>query len=133
MLKLAFCGDDCNLCPRYIATQSGDVEQLKEAASMWKKAGWRDGIVPPEEMVCYGCILVKWCRYNDIRKCAEDKGIDNCGKCDDYPCKKMEKVFEQSESYAKQCKNSFSREDYERLDKAFFSKRQNLDKVREQD
>ena len=91
MLKLSYCGDDCNLCPRYIAAQSNSIEKLKEVAALWKKAGWRESIVPPEEMACNGCRTVKWCRYDDIRKCAKEKRIDNCGLCRDYPCKKIEK------------------------------------------
>lgn len=132
MLKLAFCGDDCNACPRYIATQSGDVEQLKEIAAMWNRAGWRETVLPPDQMICNGCASVKWCRYDKIRKCAQEKGIDNCGKCNDYPCKKIEKVFEQTESYAKLCKENCSKEDYERLHEAFFSKKKKLDSVHEE-
>ena len=129
MLKLGFCGDDCNVCPRYIATQSGDVGRLQEVAKMWKRAGWRDTILTCKEMMCYGCASVKWCRYDEVRKCAQEKGIDNCGECDDYPCKKIEKVFEQSDSYAKACKENCSKEDYECFRQAFFSKKENLDRV----
>ena len=129
MLKLAFCGDDCNVCPRYVATQSGSEEQLKKAAALWRRAGWRETILEPEEMVCYGCASVKWCRYDDIRKCAQGKGIDNCGKCKDYPCKKIEKVFEQTKIYAQLCKENCSKEDYECFQKAFFSKMEKLDRV----
>ena len=45
MLKLAFCGNDCNTCERYIATQSGSIEQLKEVAALWKRLGYRENIV----------------------------------------------------------------------------------------
>jgi len=126
---LGFCGDDCNACPRHIATQSGNVEQLKEVAAIWKRAGWRGTIVSPDEMVCHGCASVKWCRYDDIRKCAQDKRIDNCGQCGDYPCGKVIKVFEQTKSYAKACKENCSDEDYECFRKAFFSKKDRLDKI----
>ncbi len=132
MLKLTFCGNDCNACPRFIATQSGDAERLKEVAAMWGKAGWRNEILSPEEMVCHGCVSVKWCRYDNIRKCAREKGIDNCGICQDYPCKKIEKVFEQTESYAKECEKNFSKGDYGHLHEAFFSKRKKLDEAHEQ-
>ena len=128
MLKLAFCGNDCNVCPRYIATLSGDEEQLKEAALMWKRAGWRDAVLSPEEIVCHGCSSVSWCRYG-IRECALEKGVDNCGKCQDYPCEKLLKAFERTESYAKNIKESFSKEDYECFQKAFFLKKESLDRV----
>lgn len=132
MLDLAFCGDDCNVCPRYMATQSGDIEKLTQVAALWKRAGWGDEVVSPEEMACYGCATVQWCRYDDVRKCAQTKGISNCGKCDNYPCDKITKVFEQTGHYAKQCKKNCSKEEYEYLQKAFFSKKTRLDKVHEE-
>ena len=132
MLPIAFCGDDCNACPRYIATQSGDMEKLKEAAALWKQAGWRDTILPPEKMVCNGCASVEWCRYDESRKCAQDRGYDNCGKCENYPCEKMEKVFKQTELYANECKENLSNDDYERFYEAFFSKRQKINSIHEE-
>jgi len=129
MLELGFCGDDCSACPRYIATQSGSRERLKEVAEMWWRAGWRDTIVSPDEMVCGGCASVKWCRYDEIRKCAREKRIGNCGQCYDYPCAKITKVFEQTESYAETCKERVSKEDYECFHKAFFSKRERLHRI----
>jgi len=132
MLELAFCGDDCNVCPRYSATQSGDVEKLTKVAALWKRAGLRDESVSPEEMACYGCATVQWCRYDDVRKCAQTKGISNCGKCDNYPCEKITKVFEQTGHYAKECKKNCSKDEYEYLQKAFFSKKTRLDKIHEE-
>ena len=49
-VKIASCGNDCNECPRYIATQSGDKEQLKEVAVLWRRVGYRDKIVSQEEI-----------------------------------------------------------------------------------
>jgi len=132
MLKLALCGDDCNACPRYIATRSGSLERLEEVATVWKRVGWRDAILPPEEMICHGCAPAKWCRYDDIRKCGQEKGVGNCGMCRNYPCEKIKKVFEQSESYARVCKEHCSKKDHECFLKAFFSKKENLDRVHEE-
>ena len=129
MEKLGVCGDDCSICPRYIATQQGDAETLRQAADLWKRAGWRDEVGSPKEMICSGCASVKWCRYDDIRDCAQTKEISNCGECDMYPCDKISTVFERTRSYAKQCKDSCSKEDYECLHKAFFSKKSRLDQI----
>jgi predicted phosphoadenosine phosphosulfate sulfurtransferase len=129
MKQIGVCGDNCSVCPRYIVTQSGNKELLKKVAEMWRRTGLRDTVVSPDEMICHGCAPVKWCRYNSIRKCASKKAIDNCGKCENYPCEKMIKVFEQTKSYARICKGKLSKEDYECFRKAFFSKRQNLDRV----
>jgi hypothetical protein len=126
MLKLAFCGNDCNLCPRYIATQSSNVERLKEIAEIWKIAGWRDVVVSPEEMVCHGCSSIDWCRYG-IRECALEKRVDNCGTCGDYPCEKVLTAFEMSELYAKNLQERLSKDNYELFRKAFSSKKENLE------
>jgi hypothetical protein len=52
LCRTRFCGDDCDACPRYIATQSNDMEQLKKLAVLWHKVGYRNKIVPPEELAC---------------------------------------------------------------------------------
>ncbi len=70
IINLAFCGNDCNNCQRYIATKSGDKEQLNNVAIMWHKYGWRDTIVSPEEIACSGCSSATWCGY-EIQKCAK--------------------------------------------------------------
>jgi len=129
MAYIGYCGDDCELCPRYIATQSNDVEKLKEAAVLWKKAGLHDQIVPPEKMICNGCAALEQCHYNDIRECAKDKKISNCGKCNDYPCEKINEVFNKTSSYAKQSKKMCDSKDYQCLHNAFFSKKDKLDSI----
>lgn len=128
MLKLAFCGNDCNNCPRYIATQTGSIERLKEVAALWYRVGYRDKIVPPEDMICRGCSSANWCSYT-IRECALEKSVENCGKCKNYPCEKVLKIFERNELFAEKSKKICSKEEYECLQKAFFSKKENLDKV----
>ena len=77
MPEIGFCGDDCRLCPRYIATMSGSVDKLNEVAAMWERVGWRDNVVSPEEIKCNGCKTVKWCRYNELRECAQGREISN--------------------------------------------------------
>lgn len=126
---LGFCGDNCKVCPRYVATQSGDVEQLKKVATLWYRVGYRDKIVQPEELICHGCSLTNLCAYDDIRECAVEKGVENCGKCENYPCEKVLRAFDQTESFAEKCKEKCSKEEYESLQKAFFSKKKNLDRI----
>jgi len=126
---IGFCGDDCELCPRFIATKSNDREKLKEAAILWEKVGLNDQIATPEEMICNGCASLEKCHYNDIRECAKDKEISNCGKCNDYPCDKINGVFEKTRSYDQQCKEACTSNDYECLKKAFFLKKDKLDAI----
>ena len=129
MSEIGFCGDNCDLCPRYIATKRNDKDKLKEVAALWIKAGWRDEVVMIEELECHGCSSVKWCRYDNVRNCAQDKGINNCGECTEYPCSKIIHVFQRTESYAIQCKETCSEEDFAVLEQAFFLKRNKLDEV----
>jgi hypothetical protein len=47
---------------------------------------------------CDGCKteggrLFSASRKCEIRKCAGQKGIENCAHCDDYPCEALEKLF----------------------------------------
>jgi hypothetical protein len=129
MNKIGYCGDNCSDCPRHMATASNNIDRLKEVALMWKRVGWRDTIPNVEEIKCRGCKTVKWCRYNDIRECALARLLNNCGQCHNYPCQKIDAVFEKTASYAKECEKIFSKEDFKILSKAFFNKKQNLDLI----
>ncbi|MFC1884525.1 DUF3795 domain-containing protein [Thermodesulfobacteriota bacterium] len=129
MQELGTCGDDCSICPRYLATISENPEKLEEVARLWVRVGWREKVGFSEEMICNGCRAVKWCRYEDIRECAHERGLGNCGECGDYICDKINAVFKKNESYANECKKIFSEEDYDIFHRVFFSKRDKLDKI----
>lgn len=132
MAEIGFCGDNCSLCPRYLATKSEDKDKLIEVAALWIRAGWRDEVVAPDQMECYGCASIKWCRYDHIRTCAQEKGIQNCGECKEYPCDEILQVFKKTDSYAKRCKTTCSEKDYKILNEAFFRKRDTLDTINSQ-
>lgn len=129
MQRIAPCGNDCLACLRYIATQSNDISKLNEVAELWNRVGWRDEVVSPEEIKCYGCSSVNFCRY-EIQKCASEKKIDNCGSCNDYPCNLSTRSFEQTKKYAQSIKDICTEKEYQQFTGAFFSKKENLDKVR---
>jgi len=129
MTLIGFCGDNCGLCPRYIATKSGDIHDLEKALDLWVRVGWRDRETSPEKVACSGCRSVNSCRYDNVRICAKNKGITNCGECIDYPCQEIIKVFERTKSYERKCKEVCSPDEYERLYKAFFLKKQTLDAI----
>lgn len=129
MTKIGYCGDNCLSCPRYTATISNNIEKLKETALMWKRVGWRDTILNIDEIKCGGCKTVTWCRYNDIRMCAIDRQLNNCGECGQYPCNKINLVFKKTALYARECQGIFTKEDFTILSKAFFTKKQNLDLI----
>ena len=50
-----------------------------------------------EDINCDGCIatgrLVGYCNVCPIRKCGQEKGIENCGWCSNYPCDGLDEFF----------------------------------------
>ena len=129
MQHLGICGDNCGVCPRFIATQSGNAEHLKKVAVLWHQIGLRNSVVSAEEIACHGCRSLKKCAFEDLKKCAESRKIRNCGECRDYPCDKIVKVFQQMGTFAARCRTRCSDEEYQQFQKAFFSKKENLDRI----
>lgn len=129
MMKLTYCGNDCNLCPRFMGTKDNNTDELKRAAEMWLKVGWRERVLSPDEMKCYGCSSAEWCRY-EIEECCEEKNIDNCGYCNNYPCNKINEVFKESKEYEERSKTVLSNSEYGLLKKAFYMKKERLNKIK---
>jgi 3-methyladenine DNA glycosylase AlkD len=125
MLKKGFCGDVCELCPRYTATQSGDPNRLNAVAGLYRRLGWRDESVTPVELLCFGCTETPSCVLG-VRECARERKVDHCGVCGDYPCSRIDRAFELSARYEALCLERSSSEEYAVLKKAFFEKKENL-------
>lgn len=123
--KIAPCGDDCRACPRYIATMNGDEAKLEEVAILWFELGFRDCIVPAEEIRCEGCNPTVQCRHG-INRCAAEKKVDNCGLCDDYPCDLVLKMLEATELYEESCLEEHAA-CFPMLKEAFFEKKKHLE------
>lgn len=124
---IAACGNDCSQCPRHLPKSKAE---LQHTAELWLKIGYRDRLVSSEEISCSGCHPENWCRY-DIVNCATGKQISNCGECENYPCDKIKKCFEVTESFAPSCKKVCTKEEYDELCKAFFEKEKNLNHIYE--
>jgi hypothetical protein len=93
---IAFCGINCSGCPALIATQQNDLEAKKQLAQTWSTEKYQ---LKPEEMVCDGCLalderLVKFCLDCTTRQCARAKAVENCAYCDEFPCDKLMKHWE---------------------------------------
>jgi hypothetical protein len=127
---IGICGDDCVCCPRYVATQNGSAEALEKVKELWVRLGLRDPAFPPQDMACSGCRPENRCAYSELRACVHGKGIENCGLCQVYPCGLLNAVFEKSEKLCSHAARVCAQEEMEALRKAFFSKRQNLDRMR---
>ena len=94
---IAYCGLNCTECQAFIATQNDDDEKRKETAETWSKQFNQD--IKPEDINCDGCTtetgrLIGFGNFCEIRKCAQEKSLENCAYCNDYGCQKLEKFFE---------------------------------------
>jgi hypothetical protein len=130
MLKIGCCGDDCNICPRYLATQSGDEKRLEEVAVLWKTVGWWQGKESLKQLTCNGCASITHCDLG-IKDCVLEKHIENCGQCPEYPCTRLLAIFEQNKKEKEICQARFFARDYQIFLGAFFSKKERLDKINE--
>jgi len=78
---LAACGLYCGVCGVLIAHRESN-EKFKERLSTVYGCA-------PEEIVCEGCfskVRFKLCLICPVRACAENKAMDGCHQCDDFPC-----------------------------------------------
>jgi len=76
----AICGLDCEACSVYIGTTE-EPDRLKRIAENFDQS--------VEDMKCSGCRSGNrsfFCRTCDFKDCSEEKGIEFCGECDDFPC-----------------------------------------------
>lgn len=122
---IAACGNICNYCPRFLPKSD---EELNRTAYLWYKIGYRESIVPISEIGCTGCKINNQCRYQIIQ-CVTDKKIENCGQCKEYPCEKINEAFTKTMTYKSNCKRHCTLEEYQELEKSFFRKKENLDKI----
>ncbi len=84
---LAPCGLYCGVCGIRIA-HLDDNQKFKER--LCTVYGTR-----PEDIRCEGCLapddqVFLFCRVCPIKSCTQEKGIDGCHQCDDFPCKHID-------------------------------------------
>jgi hypothetical protein len=127
--KIAYCGDCCTYCPKYFANLSDNKKKQKHVGVLMKRVGWRYNLDEPEKMKCRGCQDVEECEYN-VKECCIERNIENCGKCIDYPCSKIENAFEITDINIEKFKKILSKGEYELFRKAFFLKKEYLEKER---
>ena len=94
---IAFCGTVCTECPAVLATKKDDDNERKRIAELWSKQYNAD--IKPEDINCEGCLseggrLFSYCEVCEIRRCGQEKHVDNCAYCDDYACEKLNNFFD---------------------------------------
>ena len=125
---IAACGNDCSVCPRYVKEPYNKTEnELVHTAELWYRIGYRDHVVSSEEISCTGCKKENWCRYNVV-SCTNDKQVEHCGQCSQYPCDNIKECFEVTRSFEPVCRKVCTDEEYAVISKAFFEKQKNMER-----
>ena len=93
---IACCGIICSECPAYIAFKNDDDDLREKTASEWSKMF--KSSIQSENINCVGCIVEEGIHFShcfkcEIRKCCQDKNIENCAFCDEFPCKIISDFF----------------------------------------
>jgi len=100
---IAYCGLDCTECKAFKATQVKDTEWKKQIAKQWEEGLKVE--FKPEEINCDGCMsnrISGWCtRICKIRPCAQERKLETCAHCSDYPCKELKEFLANEPTGAK--------------------------------
>ena len=86
---LGMCGLDCAACPALIAHKTDDRALREKTATEWSQQFQVE--LKPEDIDCVSCLKAEGphighCSECEIRKCGQDRKVDNCALCADYPC-----------------------------------------------
>jgi hypothetical protein len=91
---IAYCGLDCSGCDVYRATKF-DSDDLRQQYADKVFAQFKIE-VEPATINCHGCRDKRpktgFCATCEVRKCAIERGLENCAHCEDYGCEKLQKV-----------------------------------------
>lgn len=92
---IAYCGVICSDCGAYIATIKNDDKLRQVQADKWAKQ--YNVPIKASDINCTGCdskgVQMGHCAVCQIRVCAKEKALTNCGYCITYPCAKLEFVI----------------------------------------
>jgi len=79
------CGLYCGVCGVWIATRDNNDKFKERLTTVYN--------IPVEEVYCEGCLSEKpfiFCYTCSIKKCTEEKRIEGCHQCHDFPCQYIE-------------------------------------------
>ena len=99
--SLSCCGLICHKCAIYLATREKDEKKrykMRVDIARQIKEHYGQECKPEDVTDCDGCkaksgILFSGSKNCHIRKCARQKGLENCAHCNKYPCEELEKLF----------------------------------------
>ena len=87
---IGYCGYSCHLC----AARSDDPAARQKLVEGWRKFFGHENYTA-ENVWCDGCrsdgrLADKSCQ---ARPCAQEKGLESCALCAEFPCKKVGKLL----------------------------------------
>jgi len=90
---VAYCGLICTDCDAYVATQAEDMVALEKMAR--ETSAQFEMELTIADAMCDGCLAITgrqigYCLECAIRLCGIQKHVENCARCDGYPCGKIE-------------------------------------------
>lgn len=108
---IGYSGLDCETCDAYIATVHDDLVLREKTAKLW--AGLNNAPILPEHINCEGCRMngakTVFCdSLCEIRKCALNKGVSNCGDCPELgTCPTVGVILENNKSATENLKDKY--------------------------
>ena len=106
--RLAACGLECHNCSIYLADSDKDV--AKEVMEWFMEMGWLNEEADVKDFMsdgpyCLGCHGDRDNHWSPdcwiLQCCVDEKDLDNCSECDEFPCESLEKWAESDEGYSK--------------------------------
>jgi hypothetical protein len=99
---IAYCGLNCSTCRIYLATREKDPEkqrEMREGIARYIREHFDPKTRLEDITDCDGCAVEKGrlfsgCQKCEVRKCARKKGLKNCAYCSEYPCEKLNKLYD---------------------------------------
>lgn len=99
---IAYCGLNCSTCRIYLATREKDLKkqrEMREGVARYIREHFDSKTRLEDITDCDGCTvkggrLFSGCQKCEVRKCARDKGLKNCAYCSEYPCEKLNKLYD---------------------------------------
>lgn len=97
-IKPAACGVNCKECASYKVTTENDIKAAELLVDWYKERGWigkNEGAeaIMKKNPLCKGCrnttedcFFKRGCHNIDFRVCCNERQIDHCGECVDFPC-----------------------------------------------
>jgi hypothetical protein len=87
------CVDDCS---NHSLTKRNDPKELETSAKQWSLEDGTEYTV--KDIICHGCWedddkVASCARECTVRRCARGKGVENCIRCEEYPCSTLKELL----------------------------------------